>query len=119
MQKNNRSLSKSAAILLVAIVAFLNASCSSKIYTNDNLIISPAVASSSDNIVSLRIGVLLIESLNKYLKKCLNISFLNISEGIEDIFREKSVGYTSVEDADYTPISKLRAKLSLKSENLR
>ena len=81
MQKNNRSLSKSAAVLLVAIVAFLNASCSSKISTNDNLIIPLAVASNSDNIEPLRIGVLptqslaeqqrMIKPLDKYLEKSL------------------------------------------------
>lgn len=129
MQKNNRSLSKSAAVLLIAIVAFLNASCSTKISTKDYLIIPAAVASDRDNIQPLKIGVLptqslaeqqrMIEPLDKYLEKCLKTAFLNIPEGIEDIFGGQSAGYTSVEDADYTPIRKLRAKLSLKSERVR
>ena len=78
MQKNNRSRRASAA-LLVAIVAFINASCSNKISTNDNLVIPPAAASSNDNIQPLRIGVLptqsfkeqqrMIEPLEKYLEK--------------------------------------------------
>jgi hypothetical protein len=53
MQKNNRSRSASAAFLLVAIVAFLNASCSSKVSSGDT-VIPAAVASSNDNMQPLR-----------------------------------------------------------------
>ena len=87
MQKNNRSPSKLAPLL-----------------------------------VALRIGVLPTQSLEKLsadsIKK-LKTSFLNTPEGIEDIFKKRLAGYTSVEDADYTPIRKLRANLNLKSEPVR
>ncbi|MGB6299493.1 MAG: hypothetical protein WBF90_25415 [Rivularia sp. (in: cyanobacteria)] len=52
MQKNNRSRSASAAFLLVAIVAFLNASCSSKVSSGDTVI--PAAVASSNNMQPLR-----------------------------------------------------------------
>lgn len=80
MQKNNRSRSASAAFLLVAIVAFLNASCSSKVSSRD-MVIPAAVASSNDDMQPLRIGVLptqsfkeqqrMIKPLEKYLEKSL------------------------------------------------
>ncbi len=93
MQKNNRSLSKSA-VLLVAILAFLNASCSSKVSTRNNLVIPPAVARSNDNIQPLRIEVIPTQSLEEQRRM-------------------------SVEDADYTLIRILLAKLSLKSERVQ
>lgn len=81
MQKNNCSRRASAAFLLVAIFAFLNASCSTKISTTDNLVIPAAAARSNDNIQPLIIGVLptqsfkeqqrMIEPLEKYLEKSL------------------------------------------------
>lgn len=51
--------------------------------------------------------------------KKLKISFLNTPEGLESIFGGQSAGYTTIVDADYTPIRKLRAKLSLKTEKVK
>lgn len=51
--------------------------------------------------------------------KKLKTSFLNTPEGIEDIFGGESAGYTTIIDADYTPIRDLRAKLSLKAEKVK
>jgi ABC-type phosphate/phosphonate transport system substrate-binding protein len=146
MQKNNRSLSKSAAFLLVAIVAFLNTSCSTKISTNNNLVIPSAVASSNDDIEPLinylkqqKMGkikpeefqviwqspsippslIVVSQKLSTNSIKRLKTSFLNTPEGIQDIFAGQSAGYTSIEDADYTPILELRANLKLKSESVQ
>ncbi len=63
MQRSNRHLGQSAAFVLVAIVTFLNASCSSKISTRDYLVVRTAAASSNENIQSLIIGVLPTQSL--------------------------------------------------------
>ena len=81
MQKNNHPLSKSTALILAAIVALLNASCSTTVSSNNNLVIPSAVASSNENIVPLRMVVLptqsfeeqqrMIKSLEEYLEKSL------------------------------------------------
>ncbi|MEL7244744.1 MAG: phosphate/phosphite/phosphonate ABC transporter substrate-binding protein [Cyanobacteria bacterium J06641_2] len=51
--------------------------------------------------------------------KKLKVSLLNTPEGIEDIFGRQSAGYTTIIDADYTPIRELRAKLSLKAGKVK
>ncbi|MEO0685730.1 MAG: phosphate/phosphite/phosphonate ABC transporter substrate-binding protein, partial [Cyanobacteria bacterium J06649_11] len=51
--------------------------------------------------------------------KKLKTSFLSTPEGIEDIFGGQSAEYTTIFDADYTPIRELRAKLSLKTEKMQ
>lgn len=63
MQRSNRHLVRSAAFVLVAIVAFLNASCSSKVSSSDYLVVGTVAASSNENIQSLIIGVLPTQSL--------------------------------------------------------
>jgi len=92
MQKTNRSLNKSAVFLLVAILAFFNASCSNKISNTNSLVIPPAAASINDNVQPLRIGVLpiqrleeqqrMIKPLEEYLEKSLEteINFLVASD---------------------------------------
>ena len=65
MRKNNSSLNKSVAFLLVTIVAFLNAGCSNIISATNSLAIPPAVAVSNNNISALRIGVLPAQSLEE------------------------------------------------------
>ncbi len=114
MQKNNRSLSKSAAFLLVAILAFLNASCSSKISITGNLLIPPVAPSSNDNIQPLIIGVLPTKSLEEQQRMV-----DRLERYLEESLKTQSAGYTSVQDADYTPTRKLQAKLSLKSERVQ
>ena len=81
MRKNNSSLNKSAAFLLVTIVAFFYAGCSNRVSTTNSLAIPPAVAVSNKNISALRIGVLptqsieeqqrMIEPLKEYLEESL------------------------------------------------
>ena len=63
--------------------------------------------------------IVVSKKLPKSTIKQLKISFLNTSEGIEDIFGVESLGYTSVEDADYNQIRILRAKLNGKPEVVR
>ncbi len=84
MRKTNHLFSKSAVFVLVAIVAFINASCSTKVSNNNNLVIPSVVASSNENIQSLIIGVLptqslkeqqrMIKPLEEYLEQSLETS---------------------------------------------
>ncbi|MGB3654076.1 MAG: phosphate/phosphite/phosphonate ABC transporter substrate-binding protein [Rivularia sp. (in: cyanobacteria)] len=64
MRKTNHLFSKSAVFVLITIVAFINASCSTKVSNNNNLVI-PSAASSNKNIQPLIIGVLPTQSLKE------------------------------------------------------
>ncbi|MEO1431312.1 MAG: hypothetical protein AAFV71_20070 [Cyanobacteria bacterium J06633_8] len=103
MRKNNHLSSKSAACFLVAMVAFLNASYSTKVSHGNSLVIPAAVAISNKNAPPLKIGVLptrviwesaptllslivVSKKISKDSIKQLKTSFLDIPEGIENIF---------------------------------
>ncbi|MBV6625105.1 MAG: phosphate/phosphite/phosphonate ABC transporter substrate-binding protein [Rivularia sp. (in: Bacteria)] len=81
MRQNNHLSSKSVACFLVAMIAFLNASCSTKVSHGNSLVIPAAVAVGNKNTPPLKIGVLptqslkeqqrMIQPLEKYLENSL------------------------------------------------
>lgn len=83
MQTSNRPLSKckSAAFVVTLLAVFLNLSCSNNTPSTNNLLVTPATASSNENIESLKIGVIptqsfeeqqqMIKPLEEYLEESL------------------------------------------------
>ncbi len=144
MRKTNHLFSKSAVFVLVAIVAFINASCSTKVSNNNNLVIPSAAASSNENIQPLIIGVLptqslkeqqeMIKPLEEYLEQSLEtqVNFpiaTDYKQVVKWLVDEKidmayvgAVSYLEALEAgaqNYTPIRKLRASLNLNKKAMQ